>query len=81
MGLVSVGKTLPLHLYERGVTAGDLDFAAFDGQRHSMSRACLKASGDSFADVVKGFGLCPSLRNAAGNRRALGHEHPGFVGL
>jgi hypothetical protein len=46
-----------------------------------MSGASRKAASDSFADIIQSLGLGPPLRDAAGNRWALGHEHAGFAGL
>ena len=46
-----------------------------------MSRTSREATGNCFADIGESFGLGPSLGDAAGNRRALGYEHAGFIGL
>ena len=40
-----------------------------------------QASSDRFADIVQGLGFRRALGDAAVNRRALGYEHAGFVGL
>lgn len=66
---------------QSGHLRGDLDLSDLDGQRHTVSGACLQTAGDGLADVVEGFGFSASLRNATGNRRALRDEHPGFVRL
>lgn len=62
-------------------SGGNLDFADLNGRRHSVGRASRQATSDCFADIVESFGLGPSLGDAAGNRRALGDEHAGFIGL
>ena len=67
---------------QSGDLDGDLYLSDFDGQRRTVSGTCFRTTGDGFADVAEeSFGFSASLRNAAGNRRALRDEHPGFVRL
>ena len=63
------------------ISGRNLDFADFNGWRHPVSRTCRQASSDCFADIVESLGFRPSLGDAAGNRRALGYEHAGFIGF
>jgi hypothetical protein len=55
--------------------------SSFNGRRHPVIRTCRQASSDGFADIVQSLSLRPPLGDAADNRRALGHEHAGFIGL
>jgi len=72
---------LPRNGGHRRRSGGDLDFADFNGRRHPVSRSCRQATSDCFADIVESLGFRPSLGDAAWNRRALGYEHAGFIGL
>ncbi len=58
-----------------------LDFPDFDYQWHSMSCPGLETAGDGFPDVLQGFVPGPALRDATGNGRAFGNEHPSLVCL
>ncbi len=72
---------LPRNGRQRCPLGGNLDFADFNRRRHPVSGTCRKAASDGFADIFESLGFGPSLGDAAGNRRALGYEHAGFVGL
>ncbi len=72
---------LPQNRGQRRHLNGDLDFADLNGRRHPVSRARRQATSDCFADIVESLGFRPSLGDAAGNRRALGYEHTGFIGF
>ena len=67
-------------LGNEAILGGKLDFADFDGERHSARRACRQAACDGLPDIVQRLGLGSPLRDAAGNRRALGAEHPVLSG-
>ena len=61
------------------ISGRDLNFADFNGRRHPVSRPCRQATRDRFADIVESLGFRPPLGDAAGNRRALGYKHAGFI--
>jgi hypothetical protein len=79
--LESLYGPLPRNGGQRRHSGGNLDFADLNGRGHSVSRTSREATGNCFADIGESFGLGPSLRDAARNRRALGYEHAGVIGL
>ena len=59
----------------------NLDFADLTSWRHAVGCTGRKATSDCFTDIVESLGFGPSLRDAAGDRRALDYEHADFVRL
>ena len=58
---------------------GDLYFADFHREWHSICRSRREAASERFTDICESFFFRVALRYTSGNGRTLSHEHTRFV--